>query len=91
MHGLEDVVYCKQGVVNMFSDASKFQLTGARIEDDGVLWDTRFKVSLSERERDQQHLHGVMRYRGRFAYPGLQAQGEGGALGVRQLVCWSDM
>ena len=48
---MEDGVYCKQGVVNMFSDASEFQLAGARIEEDGVSWDTRFKVSLKESER----------------------------------------
>ena len=51
MHGLEDVVYCKQGVVNMFSDTSELELAGARIEEDGVSWDTRFKVSLLESER----------------------------------------
>ena len=33
MCGHKDVVYCKQGVVNMFSDASEFQLARARIED----------------------------------------------------------
>ena len=28
----EDVVYCKEGCVNMFSDASDFQLVGVRLE-----------------------------------------------------------
>ena len=40
----EDVSYCKEGVVSMFSDASEFQLAGARIEDGEVSWDTRFNT-----------------------------------------------
>ena len=51
MRASEDVVYCKDGVINMFSDASEFQLAGARIEEGGVSWDTRFKVSLTDAER----------------------------------------
>ena len=32
MHDTEDVVYCKEGCVDMFSDALDFQLAGARFE-----------------------------------------------------------
>ena len=46
----EDVSYCKEGCVSMFSDASEFQLAGARIEDGEVSRDTRFKVALGEDE-----------------------------------------
>ena len=51
MRDTEEVVYCKEGCVDMFSDASDFQLAGARFEGEQVCWDTRFKVSLSEKER----------------------------------------
>ena len=51
MRGSEEVVYCKAGVVDMFSDASDFQLAGAKFEDEQVCWDTRFKVSLTEGEK----------------------------------------
>ena len=47
----EDVVYCKEGCVNMFLDASNVQVAGARIESEEVCWDTVFKVVLSEKER----------------------------------------
>ena len=46
MRDTEDVTYCKEGYVDMFSDASDFQLAGARFEGEQVCWDTRFKVSL---------------------------------------------
>ena len=39
----KEVVYCKEGCVNMFSDVSDFQLAGARFEREKVCWDTRFK------------------------------------------------
>ena len=51
MRVLEDTTYCKEGCINMFSDASDFQLAGAQIEDGEVSWDTRFKVALTEEER----------------------------------------
>ena len=51
MRVTEDVVYCVEGRVDMFSDASDFQLAGAQFKGDKVCWDTRFKVSLTERER----------------------------------------
>ena len=51
MHDSEEVVYFKEGCVDMFSDASDFQLAGARFEGEQVCWDTRFKVSLSEKEK----------------------------------------
>ena len=51
MRDTEEVVYCKEGCVDMFSDASDFQLAGARFEGEQVCWDTRFKVSLSEKEK----------------------------------------
>ena len=51
MHDAKDVVYCKEGCINMFLDASNFQLAGARFEGE-VCWDTRFKVSLPDRERE---------------------------------------
>ena len=35
----------------MFSDASDFQLAGARFEGEQVCWDMRFKVLLSKKER----------------------------------------
>ena len=31
MRASEDAVYCKDGVINMFSDASEFQLAGASV------------------------------------------------------------
>ena len=34
MRGSEEVVYCKVGVVDMFSDASDFQLAGAKFEEE---------------------------------------------------------
>ena len=51
MQDTEDVVYCKEGCVDMFSDTSDFQLAGARFEGEQVCWDTRFKVLLSEKEK----------------------------------------
>ena len=50
MRDSEDVVYCKEGCVNMFSDASNVQVAGVRIEIEEVCWDTVFKVVLSEKE-----------------------------------------
>ena len=47
----ENVVYCKGEQVNMFSDASDFQLAGARIEDGNVDWNTRFRCALKEEEK----------------------------------------
>ena len=35
----------------MFSDTSDFQLARAKFEEEQVCWDTRFKVSLSEKEK----------------------------------------
>merc|ERR1712240_828907 len=51
MRDSEDVVYCKEGCVNMFLDASNVQVAGSRIESEEVCWDTVFKVALSEKER----------------------------------------
>ena len=50
MRGSEDVLYCKDGSINMFSDVSEVQLAGARIEGGKVSWDSRFKASLTEGE-----------------------------------------
>ena len=65
-------MYCKEGRINMFSDASDFQLAGARIEDGEVSWDTRFKVALTEDERRMtstfRELRGIEE--------GLKSQGE---------------
>ena len=51
MRDMEEVVYCKAGCVDMFSDVSDFQLAGAKFEEEQVCWDTRFKVLLSEKEK----------------------------------------
>ena len=51
MRDSEDVVYCKERCLNMFSDVSNVQVAGARIESEEVCWDTVFKVALSEKER----------------------------------------
>ena len=51
MSDSEDVVYCKEGCVNMFSDASNVEVAGARIESEEVCLDTVFEVALSEKER----------------------------------------
>ena len=51
MRGSEEFVYYKAGVVDMFSDASDFQLAGAKFEEEQVCWDTRFRVSLMEGEK----------------------------------------
>ena len=52
MRDSEDVVYCKEECVNLFSYESDYQLAGARFEGEEVCWDTRFKVSLTDRERE---------------------------------------
>ena len=52
MHDTEDVVYCTEGRVDMFLDASDFQLAGAQFKGDKVCWDTRWK----EREGRAAHL-----------------------------------
>ena len=49
----DDVVYHEEGCVSMFSDASDFQLAGERFKGEEVCWDTRFKVSLLDKERRQ--------------------------------------
>ena len=68
----EDVSYCKGGCVNMFSDASEFQLAGARIEDGEVSWDTRFKIALREDERKTSSTYRELR----GIEEGLRSQGE---------------
>ena len=68
----EDVMYCREKCVNMFSDASDFQLAGARIEDGNVSWDTRFKVALAEEERSSSSTFRELR----AIEEGLKAQGE---------------
>ena len=68
----EDVSYCKEGVVSMFSDASEFQLAGARIEDGKVSWDTRFKMALREDERKTSSTFRELR----GIEEGLRLQGE---------------
>ena len=45
----------------MFSDASDFQLAGARFEGEEVCWDTRFKVSLMTREREASSTYRKLR------------------------------
>ena len=72
MRGLEDVTYCKEGCVNMFSDASDFQLAGAQIEDGEVSWDTRFKVALTEEERSASSTFRELR----GIEEGLKSQGK---------------
>ena len=68
----EDVSYCKEGCVNMFSDASEFQLAGARIEDGEVSWDTRFKIALREDKRKTSSTYRELR----GIEEGLKSQGE---------------
>ena len=68
----EDVVYCKEGHVDMFSDASDFQLAGVRFEGEEVCWDTRFKVSLTEREREASSTFRELR----AIEEGLRAHGD---------------
>ena len=72
MHDMEDVVYCKEGRVDMFLDVSDFQLAGARFEGQEVCWDTRFKVSLMERERVASSTFRELR----AIEEGLRAHGE---------------
>ena len=72
MRVLEDVTYCKEGCVNMFSDASDFQWAGAQIEDGKVCWDTRFKVALTEEERGASSTFRELR----GIEEGLKFQGE---------------
>ena len=67
----ENVVYCKEGCVNMFSDASNFQLTGAKFKGDEVFWDIRFKVLLSDREKEASSTFRGMR----VIEEGLRAHG----------------
>ena len=68
----EDVSYCKDGCVSMFSDASEFQLAGARIEDGEVSWDKRFKIALREDERKTSSTYRELR----GIEEGLKSQGE---------------
>ena len=56
----------------MFSDASEFQLAGARIEDGEVSWDTRFKIALREDERKTSSTYRELR----GIEEGLRSQGE---------------
>ena len=72
MRVLEDVMYCREKCINMFSDASEFQLAGAQIEDGEVSWDTRFKVALTEEERSASSTYRELR----AIEEGLKAQGE---------------
>ena len=72
MRVLEDVTYCKENCINMFSDASEFQLAGAQIEDGEVSWDTRFKVALTEEERNASSTYRELR----GIEEGLKSQGE---------------
>ena len=72
MRGSEEFVYYKAGVVDMFSDASDFQLAGAKFEEEQVCWDTRFRVSLMEGEkgssstnREPRDIEEVLRTNGR--------------------------
>ena len=72
MRGSEEFVYYKAGVVDMFSDASDFQLAGAKFEEEQVCWDTRFRVSLMEGEkgssstyREPRDIKEVLRANGR--------------------------
>ena len=55
------MVYCKEGCVDMFSDASDFQLPDARFEGEEVCWDTLFKVSLMTREREASSTYRKLR------------------------------
>ena len=72
MRGSEDVLYCKEGSINMFSDASECQLAGARIEGGNVSWDTRFKISLTENEKGTSSTFRELR----AIEEGLAANGE---------------
>ena len=47
----DKVVYCRDGQVEMFSDASDLQVGGARFYGEKVAWDTVFKAVLAEEER----------------------------------------
>ena len=61
MRGSEEFVYYKAGVVDMFSDASDFQLAGAKFEEEQVCWDTRFRVSLMEGEKGSSSMYRELR------------------------------
>ena len=61
MRGSEEFVYYKAGVVDMVSDASDFQLAGAKFEEEQVCWDTRFKVSLMEGEKGSSSTYRNLR------------------------------
>ena len=58
---LEDIVYCKEGCVNTFSDASNEEVAGAKIESEEVCRDTVFKVVLSEEDRVGSSTFGELR------------------------------
>ena len=51
MRVLDKVVYCRDGQIKMFIDASDRQVGGASFDGKKVAWDTAFKVVLAEEER----------------------------------------
>ena len=61
MRGSQEFVYYKAGVVDMFSDASDFQLAGAMFEEEQVCWDIPFKVSLTEGEKESSSTYRELR------------------------------
>ena len=52
MRASDKVMYCRDGQVKMFSNASDRQVGGARFDGEKVAWDTVFKAVLAEEERN---------------------------------------
>ena len=57
----DTVVYCRDGQVEMFSDASDLQVGGARFYGERVAWDTVFKGALAEEERKKSSIFRELR------------------------------
>ena len=58
---LEEVAYCRAGQVEIFSDVSDRQVSGASFERSKVAWDTAFKAVLAEEERTKSSTYRELR------------------------------
>ena len=61
MRKSDKVVYCRDGQVEMFSDASDRQVGRARFDGEKVAWDIVFKAVLAEEERKKSSMFRELR------------------------------
>ena len=57
----DKVVYCRDGQVEMFSNASDLHVSEARFYGEKVAWDTVFKTVLAEEERKKSSMFRELR------------------------------